>query len=118
MALSDIDHIVVLMLENRSFDGILGKLYSKSEGFDGLAGGEANEDLAGNLVTVWSDDGTDRTAMSIPNPDPGELFTDINTQLFGTADVPDPHRRRRCPVSSATIRARTRNRQRAMRRTQ
>jgi phospholipase C len=90
MALSDIDHIVVLMLENRSFDGILGKLYSKSEGFDGLAGGEANEDLAGNLVTVWSDDGTDRTAMSIPDPGPGELFTDINTQLFGTADVPDP----------------------------
>jgi phospholipase C len=37
MSLGKIDHIVVLMLENRSFDSMLGKLYQKSATFDGLA---------------------------------------------------------------------------------
>ena len=39
-ALGNIDHIVVLMLENRSFDCILGKLYPPSPQFDGLTGTE------------------------------------------------------------------------------
>jgi hypothetical protein len=30
------------------------------------------------------------TTMRIPNPDPGELWTDINTQLFGSPDTPGP----------------------------
>ena len=37
-----IEHIVVLMLESRSFDCMLGRLYPKSEGFDGLDGSEIN----------------------------------------------------------------------------
>ena len=37
-----IEHVVVLMLENRSFDCLLGKLYPKSEQFDGLEGTESN----------------------------------------------------------------------------
>ncbi len=28
--------------------------------------------------------------MRIPDPDPGELWTDINTQLFRAADAPKP----------------------------
>ena len=28
--------------------------------------------------------------MRIPNPDPGELWTDINTQLFGSPSTPRP----------------------------
>jgi phospholipase C len=42
--LSKIDHVVVLMLENRSFDsmlGALGKYYAADAGFDGLSGNEA-----------------------------------------------------------------------------
>jgi phospholipase C len=39
---SKIEHIVVLMLENRSFDSMLGELYPKSQEFDGLAGTESN----------------------------------------------------------------------------
>ncbi len=31
-----IEHIVVLMLENRSFDNILGNLYPQSPQFEGL----------------------------------------------------------------------------------
>ena len=37
-----INHIVVLMLENRSFDCLLGKLYPKSDTFEGLSGTEKN----------------------------------------------------------------------------
>ena len=36
--LNQIEHIVVLMLENRSFDCMLGKLYAPSPQFDGLTG--------------------------------------------------------------------------------
>ncbi len=38
--MSKIEHLVVLMLENRSFDNIFGNLYPKSEAFDGLDGSE------------------------------------------------------------------------------
>jgi phospholipase C len=81
--LQKIDHIVVLMLENRSFDTLFGKLYPKSNAFEGLAGSEQNPNANGAPVVVWNTPGTDETTMRIPNPDPGELWTDINTQLFG-----------------------------------
>lgn len=89
MALPDIDHIVVLMLENRSFDCMLGRLYPKSAAFDGLARTESNLNADGVPVVVWEVAGADATNMSIPDPDPGEMFTDINTQLFGTPVVPN-----------------------------
>jgi phospholipase C len=88
--LDAIDHVVVLMLENRSFDCMLGKLYPKSAAFDGLGGDEANADEAGTPVPVWNQPGTGKASMTIPDPDPGELFTDMNTQLFGVPDVPVP----------------------------
>ena len=59
MSLGKIDHIVVLMLENRSFDSMLGKLYPKSATFDGLDGTEQNPDASGVPVQVWSSTGTD-----------------------------------------------------------
>ena len=86
--LQNIDHIVVLMLENRSFDCLLGKLYPKSDSFEGLAGAEQNPDANGTPVPVWNSPGSDEASMSIPDPDPGELWTDINTQLFGAPDSP------------------------------
>jgi len=89
-SLNEIDHVVVLMLENRSFDNMLGFLYPKSSGFDGLAGTEFNLDAAGNAVPVWNSPGSDRPTLSIPDPDPGELWVDINTQLFGVATGPSP----------------------------
>ncbi|HTV36339.1 MAG TPA: alkaline phosphatase family protein [Xanthobacteraceae bacterium] len=89
-ALSNIEHFVVLMLENRSFDSMLGTLYPKSPTFDGLAGTEQNADPAGAPIAVWCGTGTDEASMRVPDPDPGELWTDINTQLFGTPAVPSP----------------------------
>src|SRR5580698_4289862 len=80
-----IEHIVVLMLENRSFDSMLGKLYPKSSAFDGLSGDESN---FFNLtkIPVWNGQGS-LESMTIPNPDPGESFADINEQLFGNSDA-------------------------------
>jgi len=37
-----IDHVVVLMLENRSFDCMLGRLRPNSDDFDGVPPGAAN----------------------------------------------------------------------------
>ena len=88
--LQSIDHIVVLMLENRSFDCLLGKLYPKSDTFEGLSGSEQNPDAHGGSITVWNNPGSDEATMRIPNPDPGELWTDINTQLFGGPSAPRP----------------------------
>jgi phospholipase C len=52
--LSSINHIVVLMLENRSFDHMLGYLYADSgnvsasgQAFDGLTGTESNPSAKG-----------------------------------------------------------------------
>ena len=89
-SLDQIEHVVVLMLENRSFDSMLGFLYPKSPGFDGLTGTEFNLDATGTPVPVWNSPGSDRQTLSIPDPDPGELFTDINTQLFEAAAKPPP----------------------------
>src|SRR6202035_745019 len=44
--LDQVNHIIVLMLENRSFDGMLGMLYPASARFDGLLGTETNLDPA------------------------------------------------------------------------
>src|SRR3954454_17687036 len=82
-----IEHVVVLMLENRSFDSLLGGLYPKSEKFDGLAGTESNprhkEDGTVEQIRVWNSDAMTEEAACLPDPEPGELFEDVNMQLFG-----------------------------------
>jgi phospholipase C len=89
-----ISHIVVLMLENRSFDGMLGKLYEGVAGYNGLQGDESNPEHreGGDVqsILVWNSGGRDPKSMSIPDPDPGELWEDINTQLYGLGNTPDP----------------------------
>ena len=47
-----IEHVVVLMLENRSFDCLLGRLYPASGAFNGLTGEESNV-FSGQTVRVW-----------------------------------------------------------------
>jgi phospholipase C len=89
-AIGKINHVVVLMLENRSFDSLFGMLYPKSPDFDGLDGSEANLDPSGVAVKVWAKPGTDKVTMSIPDPDPGELWVDMNQQIFGTQTLPSP----------------------------
>src|SRR5208282_3245307 len=83
----EIKHVVVLMLENRSFDCMLGMLYPNSPSFDGLIGTEFNtwhkQDGSQQNIQVWTDPTLSPQSICIPDPDPGELFTDISMQIHG-----------------------------------
>ncbi|HVB66331.1 MAG TPA: alkaline phosphatase family protein [Acetobacteraceae bacterium] len=83
----DIRHVVVLMLENRSFDSMLGKLRAPGPGFDGLPDGWANTwhdpPNPAQTVPAWNDPGMTPATATIPDPDPGELFADIKVQTHG-----------------------------------
>jgi phospholipase C len=86
-----LEHIVVVLFENRSFDNVLGHLYGPKDGkqFDGVPG----KDLS-NPIPSWAEHGADRkvvpytvaTDMDSPNPDSGEEYYHTNTQLFGVLD--------------------------------
>ena len=82
-----IEHVVVLMLENRSFDSLLGRLYPKSEAFDGLDGSETNPwhkpDGTVEEIRVWNSRVITAEAACMPDPEPGELFEDVDIQLYG-----------------------------------
>lgn len=78
---ADIQHIVVLMLENRSFDCMLGRLYPGDPGFLGLTLNESN--FYGMNYGVWNDPQLTAAIACTPDPDPGESFADMNVQLFG-----------------------------------
>jgi phospholipase C len=80
-----IDHFVVLMLENRSFDSMLGCLKVARPQVNGLTLAEFNNDTAGQPITVWN---SGSTSMCIPSPDPGESWLDMNEQLFGSTTPP------------------------------
>jgi phospholipase C len=85
-----IDHIVVLLLENRSFDCLLGCLQPRGPNFDGLSGLESNlYTLTNEQVFTWADRTLEPGMMTIPDPDPGEFFSDMNTQLFGIGGAPN-----------------------------
>jgi len=86
------DHLVVLMGENRSFDNLLGWLYSQDDlpagqTFEGLAFGDyTNTAPDGTVVAAHVYEGSTDEIMGRPNPDPGEEFPHVNTQLFDTVD--------------------------------
>jgi phospholipase C len=89
-----IKHIVQLMLENRSFDQMLGFLYESTgnhsptnQPFEGLTGTESNPDDAGRAVHVYPIDHTAPHPYLMPGADPGEGFHNTNVQLFST-DTP------------------------------
>jgi phospholipase C len=95
--LTQINHIVVLMLENRSFDHMLGFLYSDSgnkspagQPFEGLTGAESNPDSGGKAVPVFEIKATDGNAYFMPGADPGEGYNATNSQLFGSNRAPVP----------------------------
>jgi phospholipase C len=92
-ALDKIDHIVLLMLENRSFDQMLGFLYADSHNqspaghaFDGLTGDETNPDDTGRQIAVYKIQASDPHPYLMPGADPGEGFQNTNYQLFSTDD--------------------------------
>jgi phospholipase C len=89
-SLAKIEHIVVVMFENRSFDNLLGWLYDPAndapfnvvpKDFDGLSGKSlTNRDSSGNVVPVGKTED-----VRSPQPNPGEPFEDVFSQIY---DVP------------------------------
>jgi phospholipase C len=95
--LLSINNIVVLMLENRSFDHMLGYLYAANGNvsptgapFDGLTGNESNPDDSGKAVPVAKIQTSDENAYYLPGADPGEGYSATNSQLFGSTTAPSP----------------------------
>ena len=92
--LDNLKHIVVLMMENRSFDHMLGGLslvmengQKKYPGICGLTGNESNPDTQGNIVKVQPN----AKFQSQLDPDPDHHFPGVDMQIFGGAP-PGPGR--------------------------
>ena len=90
-AANAIDHVVVVLFENRSFDNVLGHLYGPEDGkvFEGVIGKGLS-----NPIPEWAEHGRERkivpytvaTDLDAPNPDSGEEWFHTNTQLFNVLD--------------------------------
>lgn len=87
---SALEHVVVITFENRSFDNIFGYLHPTrdlpdGQTFEGLAGGtywNAGPDRERIFAHIYQGDYKD--VIKSPDPDPGEEYQHVNTQLFGT----------------------------------
>jgi phospholipase C len=93
--LSSVACVVVLMLENRSMDHMLGYLYStegnvspRGQPFAGLDGSESNPDAHGNAVSVFPIQASTPNAYLMPGADPGEGYMATNSQLYGSTATP------------------------------
>jgi phospholipase C len=92
--LDNLKHIVVLMMENRSFDHMLGGLSlvtdngaKKYPKINGLTGNESNPDTAGKVIKVQPN----AKFQSQLDPDPDHHFPGVDLQIFGGAP-PGPGR--------------------------
>jgi phospholipase C len=81
---AEIKHLVVLMLENRSFDHMLGWLQSPQYQIDGVDGTQSNADANGQQVPVTKD----ADYSGDYDPDVAHDFLDVNEQIFGAQNVP------------------------------
>ena len=92
--MKNIEHVVLLMLENRSFDSVLGWLYEPPEEpwntlnrrpgepmFDGLSGVDLN-DFVNEAGDVSSPPIRGASGLNVPQINPGEMFANVNVQLF------------------------------------
>lgn len=99
--LPGITNVVMLMLENRSLDHLMGQLYTNAPGdlpanvfppgsnpeFDGLGVTPTfSNQLNGSTITASPVTGT----LDVPSPDPGEGWLNTNQQLFNTTETPPP----------------------------
>ena len=77
---AQIKHLVVLMMENRSLDHMLGYMKSGVYPIDGLDGTQSNSDSTGETVHV---NNQARYSGDL-GVDPRHDFTDVMEQMFGT----------------------------------
>lgn len=88
--LDGIEHFVVVMLENRSFDHLLGFLYAdhgnvspRGQAFEGLTGRESNPAASGGSDAVFKIQPDSPHPYFMPGANPGEGYRNTNEQLFG-----------------------------------
>jgi len=91
--LDQINHIVVLMMENRSFDNVLGWLYDgdhkppRDQKFEGVSGKNLSNPRSippdGNNAPVGKG-----TVMTDPYPDPNEPYDHVYSQMYGVSPPP------------------------------
>jgi phospholipase C len=88
----EIQHVVVLMLENQSFDRLLGflRLDDASQRIDGVTGEETMPAAPGDPPRVVRLPRGIAPALYVTDPTPGHQFEDISMQVFGQERVPDP----------------------------
>lgn len=102
--MSNIDHVVVVMLENRSFDNLVGWLYGPGNPPSHVIGGKAGDPpfLGLTAGSYWNPSNasffsgtpaekvfatagtTGGSPFLVPDTDPEEDFNDMNFQIFGT----------------------------------
>lgn len=104
--MSDIENLIVLMMENRSFDNLLGWLYGPDNPPKQIIGGSSSDPSFYGLTAAnyWNPsnasyfqgqqpdpvdaiEGT--TDFTVPSVDPEEYFDHMNFQLFGTKTPTD-----------------------------
>jgi phospholipase C len=76
--LDNLAHIVVLMMENRSFDHMLGALKAQNPKINGLTGTESNPDTTNEPAPVQPQ----AEFQSQLDPDPDHHFPAVNKQLY------------------------------------
>jgi phospholipase C len=76
--LDSLQHLVVLMMENRSFDHMLGALMAVDNRIDGLTGNESNPDTTGALAKVQAQ----AAFQGQLDPDPDHHFPGVDLQIF------------------------------------
>jgi len=77
--LDQLKHIVVLMMENRSFDHMLGSLAAVNPAIDGITAGLSNPDTTGALVQPQAL----AAFQGQLDPDPDHHFPAVDLQIFG-----------------------------------
>jgi phospholipase C len=102
--LDTFDHVVVLMLENRSFDNLLGYMYPDGvpanaplgKTFEGVTGKNLSNPVPPDVknppppgVTTIPVSPVEAGNYFQPYPDPGENYVHVNTQLFNLIDGGD-----------------------------
>ncbi|MDN5795984.1 MAG: hypothetical protein L0H79_09580 [Intrasporangium sp.] len=101
-----IDHVVVVMMENRSLDSVLGWLYPDGEPphivgadttsvYQGLQTGDYSNSYDGRAlpatkgtVGATGHDGVPPQPLRVPGFDPGEEYEHVTQQLFGSPEHP------------------------------
>lgn len=99
MSMQNIKHVVYYMLENRSFDNLLGWLYELDQPAQIIANEKQKNDPFYGLkentyFNTFEDDPTRHfvqkgtESLDVPSPDPNEGFEDVNNCLFGAKELP------------------------------